>query len=291
MGFRSGFIAIIGSPNAGKSTLMNRLIGAKVAIVSNKAQTTRNKIVGIYTDEECQIVFLDTPGLHSPKNRLGELMVKSAYEATSDVDATVIVIDGKMGIKERDEGIITGHSFTKLIAVINKTDIIEKNRIEETTAKLVSLGVQEVYPISAKTGEGTEHLLAKLKNMLPEGPMYYPEDAITDRPERFVAAEIVREKALLNLRDELPHGVGVTIEKIEELENITNVSALIYCERDSHKAMIIGKRGAMLKKIGSEARVDLQMLFGTKVFLEIWVKVKRDWRNSDRVLKELGYRE
>ena len=291
MGFRSGFIAIIGSPNAGKSTLMNRLIGAKVAIVSNKAQTTRNKIVGIYTDEECQIVFLDTPGLHSPKNRLGELMVKSAYEAASDVDATVIVIDGKMGIKERDEGIIIGHSFTKLIAVINKTDIIEKNKIEETTAKLVSLGVQEVYPISAKTGEGTKHLLAKLKNMLPEGPMYYPEDAITDRPERFVAAEIVREKALLNLRDELPHGVGVTIEKIEELENITNVSALIYCERDSHKAMIIGKRGAMLKKIGSEARVDLQMLFGTKVFLEIWVKVKRDWRNSDRVLKELGYRE
>lgn len=289
MGFRSGFVAIVGSPNAGKSTLMNSFIGTKVAIVSNKAQTTRNKIVGILTGGDYQIVFLDTPGIHMPKNRLGEYMVKTAYEAASDVDMTIMVIDGKIGIRERDESIIRDGGFYNLTAVINKTDLGMDTSFMEK--KLADLGVEHVYKISALKGDGVDELLKSIVAELPEGPMYYPADAITDRPERFVAAELIREKALINLRDEIPHGIGVTIEKIEESESLTHIAALIYCERDSHKSIVIGKKGAMLKKIGSEARPDLEMLFGTKVFLELWVKVKKDWRNSGIMLKELGYRD
>ena len=270
--YRSGFVAIMGSPNVGKSTLMNALIGTKVAIVTEKAQTTRNKVVGILTTEEYQIVFLDTPGLHTPKTKLGEFMVKTAYDAQRDVDLTIMVLDAKMGIRERDEEIIRRLNGPEFLAVINKADIARGERIQELQERLTALGVAILH-------------------FLPPGPQFYPEDMITDRPERFIAAELIREKALLNLRDEIPHGVGVEIEKVEEREHITNVAAVIYCERDSHKGIIIGKRGAMLKKIGAEARADLEMLFGTKVFLELWVKVKEDWRNSQFMLKELGYRE
>ena len=291
--YKSGFIAIMGSPNVGKSTLMNELVGMKVAIVTNKAQTTRNKVVGILTKKDYQMVFLDTPGLHTPSNRLGEFMVKTAYSASQDVDVTLMLIDAKMGIKERDEQIITRLNKGNFIAAINKIDAVSVQRIAELEDKLKLLGVEDeqILQISALNRMGLNELEKKLlKYMLP-GPQFYPEDMVTDRPERFIAAEIIREKALVNLREEVPHGVGVEIEKIEELEDITNVDAVIYCERDSHKGIIIGKKGAMLKLIGSQARTDLEKLFGTKVFLQLWVKVKKDWRNSSHMLKELGYRD
>lgn len=292
-GYKSGFIAIMGSPNVGKSTLMNGLIGEKVAIVTEKAQTTRNKVVGVLTRSDYQMVFLDTPGLHTPKNKLGEYMVKTAYDARRDVDLTVMVIDGKRGIKERDEGIVQKLNAPRFLAVINKIDAISDQRAGELEQKLIGLGVSpgQIMKISAREKIGLPELEERIAGFLPPGPQFYPPDMVTDRPERFIAAELIREKALVNLRDEVPHGLGVEIEKIQETERIVNISAVIYCERRSHKGMVIGKKGAMLKKIGSQARVDLEMLFGGKVFLELWVKVKEDWRNSGFMLKELGYRD
>lgn len=291
MEYKSGFVAIMGSPNVGKSTLMNRLIGMKIAIVSDKAQTTRNKVVGVLTTDDYQIIFLDTPGLHTPKTKLGKYMVDTAYSAQRDVDTTLMVIDAGVGIKERDEQIVQKLNSEYFIAAINKIDKVSAERRAELREKLLSLGVKEekIIEISALNGDGVEKLEKMLVDSLEEGPQYYPPDMVTDRPERFIAAELIREKMLLNLDDEIPHGAGIEIEKVEELENLTKVSAVIYCERDSHKRIIIGARGSMLKKIGSEARQDMQLLFGTKVFLELWVKVKKDWRNSGFMLKELGY--
>lgn len=281
----------MGSPNVGKSTLMNEMIGMKVAIVTDKAQTTRNKVVGILTRNDYQIVFLDTPGLHTPKNRLGEFMVKTAYSAQQDVDVTLMVIDAKVGIKQRDEEIIARLNSDYFIAAINKIDAVKEEKIELLHQKLIDLGVKEdmIIDISALNRINLDKLEEKLLGFMLPGPQFYPEDMVTDRPERFIAAEIIREKVLVNLREEIPHGVGVDIEKVEELETLTNVDAVIYCERDSHKGIIIGKKGAMLKLIGSQARVDLERLFGTRVFLQLWVKVKKDWRNSGHMLKELGY--
>lgn len=281
----------MGSPNVGKSTLMNELIGMKIAIVTNKAQTTRNKVVGILTRDNYQMVFLDTPGLHKPNNRLGEYMVKTAYEAQKDVDVTLMVLDAKVGIKERDEETIKRFLSENFLVAINKTDVSDEKRINGIKEKLLYLGVKDnmIMPISAKEHIGLDKLESRLLDFMIPGPQFYPEDMVTDRPERFIAAEIIREKVLVNLREEVPHGVGVDIEKVEEYEDLTNVDAVIYCDRDSHKGIIIGKKGAMLKKIGSEARTDLERLFGTKVFLQLWVKVKKDWRNSGRMLKELGY--
>lgn len=281
----------MGSPNVGKSTLMNRLIGMKIAIVSDKAQTTRNKVVGVLTTEEYQIIFLDTPGLHTPKTKLGQYMVDTAYSAQRDVDTTLMVIDAGIGIKERDEQTVSRLNSPYFIAAINKIDKVNAARREELRAKLMELGVKEdkIVEISALNGDGVDALERLLVDSLEEGPQYYPPDMVTDRPERFIAAELIREKMLLNLDDEIPHGVGIEIERVEELENLTKVSAVIYCERDSHKRIIIGARGSMLKKIGMEARMDMQLLFGTKVFLELWVKVKKDWRNSGHMLRELGY--
>lgn len=289
--YKSGFVAIMGSPNVGKSTLMNELIGMKIAIVSKKAQTTRNKVVGVLTTEAYQIIFLDTPGLHTPKNKLGKYMVDTAYSAQRDVDVTLMVVDARMGIRERDEEIITRLNSPYFVAAINKIDAVPEAAVEALREKLLSLGVpqERVLAISALHAQGTQALLDKLVSFLQPGPQYYPPDMVTDRPERFIAAELVREKVLENLDKEVPHGVGVEIEKIEELDAITEVSAVIYCERDSHKGIIIGNRGSMLKKIGSEARKDMQLLFGTKVYLQLWVKVKKDWRNSGHMLKELGY--
>jgi len=291
MEYKSGFVAIMGSPNVGKSTLMNRLIGMKIAIVSDKAQTTRNKVVGVLTTDDYQIIFLDTPGLHTPKTKLGKYMVDTAYSAQRDVDTTLMVIDAAVGIKERDEQIVQKLNSEYFIAAINKIDKVSAERRAELKEKLLDLGVKEekIIEISALNGDGVEKLEKMLVDSLEEGPQYYPPDMVTDRPERFIAAELIREKMLLNLDDEIPHGAGIEIEKVEELENLTKVSAVIYCERDSHKRIIIGAKGSMLKKIGSEARQDMQLLFGTKVFLELWVKVKKDWRNSGFMLKELGY--
>ncbi|MBR4078926.1 MAG: GTPase Era [Christensenellaceae bacterium] len=291
MEYKSGFVAIMGSPNVGKSTLMNRLIGMKIAIVSDKAQTTRNKVVGVLTTDDYQIIFLDTPGLHTPKTKLGKYMVDTAYSAQRDVDTTLMVIDAVVGIKERDAMTVERLNNPYFIAAINKIDKVTDERRSELRSKLIELGVAEnmIVEISALNGDGVEKLEKLLVDSLEEGPQYYPPDMVTDRPERFIAAELIREKMLLNLDDEIPHGAGIEIEKVEELENLTKVSAVIYCERDSHKRIIIGARGSMLKKIGMEARMDMQLLFGTKVFLELWVKVKKDWRNSGHMLKELGY--
>ncbi len=291
LNYKSGFVAIMGSPNVGKSTLMNEMIGMKVAIVTDKAQTTRNKVVGILTRENYQIVFLDTPGLHTPKNRLGEFMVKTAYSAQQDVDVTLMVLDAKIGIKNRDEEIIRRLNSDYFIAAINKIDAVNQDKVDSIRQKLVELGVKEnmIVEISALNRINLDKLEQKLLDFMLPGPQFYPEDMVTDRPERFIAAEIIREKVLVNLREEIPHGVGVEIEKIEELETLTNIDAVIYCERDSHKGIIIGKKGAMLKLIGSQARLDLEKLFGTKVFLQLWVKVKKDWRNSGHMLRELGY--
>ncbi len=231
MDFRSGFIAIMGSPNVGKSTLMNEMIGMKVAIVTDKAQTTRNKVVGILTKPDYQMVFLDTPGLHTPKTRLGEYMVKTAYSAQQDVDVTLMLIDARIGIKERDEGIIERLNGDNFIAAINKIDVVSEDRVKQHRDKLISMGVREdmILEISALNRIGLDALEAKLLKFMLPGPMFYPEDMVTDRPERFIAGEIIREKVLVNLREEVPHGVGVDIEKVEEFEDLTNVDAVIYC--------------------------------------------------------------
>lgn len=289
----SGFVSIMGSPNVGKSTLLNALVGEKVAIVTEKAQTTRNKVVGILTRAAYQVVFLDTPGLHTPHNKLGEYMVKTAYEANRDVDLTIMVVDGIIGILQRDAEILQKLNCDRFLVLINKIDAIKPERVRELMDKLEALGIAEeaICTASAREGWGLPELERKIVSFLPPGPQYYPEDMITDRPERFLASELIREKALLCLREEIPHGVGVEIEKVEEAGKITNVSAVIYCERESHKGIIIGKKGSMLKKIGTEARKDLEMLFGTQVFLQLFVKVKEDWRNSGFMLKTLGYKD
>lgn len=291
--YRSGFVSILGSPNVGKSTLMNALVGQKVAIATGKAQTTRNKVTGILTRGEYQIVFLDTPGIHTPKNKLGEYMVRTAYEANRDVDVTLLLLDAKVGVGARDQEILSRLPRRNRLVVINKIDAISREKVQAIREQLCALDVvdEQILEISATQGTGLAALEAQIVSLLPPGPQFYPEDMVTDRPERFIAAELIREKALLNLREEVPHGIGVEIEKIEELEGLTDVRALIVCERDSHKGIIIGKKGAMLKKIASEARIDLERLFGTQVYLEVFVKVKEDWRNSMQMLRELGYKK
>ncbi len=288
---KSGFVAILGSPNVGKSTLLNAIIGEKIAIVTDKAQTTRNRIVGILTKENYQIVFLDTPGIHDPKTKLGKYMVKTAYSAEKDVDITLMLVDAKIGIRERDREIISKLDKSRLIVAINKADIVSKEILAKHKMLLESLGVETVFIISAKYSEGLPNLERELAKRLMPGPQFYPADMHTDMPERFIASELIREKMLLNLRDEIPHGVGIEIEKYEEKENLTNIGAVIYCERNSHKGIIIGKKGAMLKKIGMESRRDLEMMTGTKVFLELYVRVKEDWRNSTLMLGSLGYKD
>ena len=291
--YRSGFVSILGSPNVGKSTLMNALVGQKVAIATGKAQTTRNKVTGILTRGEYQIVFLDTPGIHTPKNKLGEYMVRTAYEANRDVDVTLLLLDAKVGVGARDQEILSRLPRRNRLVVINKIDAISREKLQAIREQLCALDVvdEQILEISATQGTGLAALEAQIVSLLPPGPQFYPEDMVTDRPERFISAELIREKALLNLREGVPHGIGVEIEKIEELEDLTDVRALIVCERDSHKGIIIGKKGAMLKKIASEARIDLERLFGTQVYLEVFVKVKEDWRNSMHMLRELGYKK
>jgi len=291
---KSAFIAIVGSPNVGKSTLMNYIVGAKVAIVSGKPQTTRNKIVGVVTGRDFQMVFLDTPGIHSAKNKLGEYMVKTAFDSTRDVEAVLFVCDGKYGLGERDKEIVRQlvKGGLPILGAVNKTDAIRKEQSVAVAEDLHAAGLETgVFQISAKTGEGVDELMAALKTHLVPGPKYYPDDEYTDQPERAIAGEMIREKALELLREEVPHGVGVQIEKVSEREeqDIVDVAATIICERNSHKGIIIGKGGKMLKRIGTDARGDLEMLFGTKVFLELWVKVEENWRDSRRVMKELGY--
>ena len=294
MEHKSAFIAIVGRPNVGKSTIMNRIVGAKVAIVSKKPQTTRNKIVGVVTGQDYQMVFLDTPGVHSPRNRLGEYMVKTAYDSARDVEAILFMCDAQRGIEKEDLDILQKllRSGSAIVAAVNKTDAAGKQGSLDAVQKLRDAGYEgEAYLVSAKTGEGVDELLAVLKKFLIPGPRYYPDDEYTDQPERVIAAEMIREKALRLLMEEVPHGIGVSIDSVKHREDkdIVDVTATIICERNTHKGIIIGHGGKMLKRIGTEARKDLEMLFGTKVYLELWVKVEEGWRDSTRVMRELGY--
>lgn len=291
--FRSGFIAILGRPNVGKSSIMNRIVGEKVAIVSNHPQTTRNKLLGVATGEDWQIVFVDTPGLHKPRTKLGEYMMKSASDAREGVDAVLAVVDGqKIGSGDRAVlADIQNMKCPKFLA-INKIDIVTPEKLMPQLAELDVQAFDQVFSVSARTGENIDVLTRKLIEAMPEGPKYFPDDMITDQPERVMCAEIIREKALHNLRDEIPHGIGVEMMQIKKMsDNLTEIHATVYCERDSHKSIIIGKQGSMLGKIGREARVDIERLLGTKVMLKLWVKVRLDWRNRAGDLRTLGYED
>ncbi len=291
--FRSGFVAILGRPNVGKSSLMNRFVGEKVAIISNHPQTTRNKLLGVATGEDWQVVFVDTPGLHKPRTKLGEFMVKTAEDAKEGVDAVLCVVDGQH-IGAGDMAVMRDLAkmrCPKFLAV-NKIDIVPEDKLFPQLSQLHDIGFDQIVSTSARTGENVDVLMKLLIKAMPEGPKYFPDDMITDQPERVMCAEIIREKALRNLRDEVPHGVGVEMLQIKKLsENLTEIHANVYCERASHKSIIIGKQGAMLQKIGSEARTDIERLLGTKVMLKLWVKVREDWRNRAGDLRTLGYEE
>ncbi len=291
--FKSGFCVLCGRPNVGKSTLMNHFVGQKVAIVSPKPQTTRNTIRGIVTEKDYQIVFLDTPGIHKPKCKLNEFMVKTQKEAAVGADFTCVMLDITQPIGQTDEHIIKEYaqSDENCAIVLNKIDCVEKEKVLATLSRLAEYNVP-IVPVSASTGEGCDELLKMICEHLPEGPQYFPEDMVCDYPERFLASELIREKALLNLSDEVPHGIGVDISQMQEQDNGNiRISADIYCERESHKGIIIGKKGAMIKKIGTEAREELEFLLDTKVYIELFVKVKENWRNSSATLKDLGYTE
>ena len=290
--FKSGFAAIIGMPNVGKSTLLNYIAGQKIAIISNKPQTTRNKILAIHTTDTCQIVFTDTPGIHKPHNKLGEFMVKVANESMNEMDIVLFVVDATRPINEMEKEIARNIDKTGVpaILVINKVDAVKKEDLLPIIADYSSLHeFSSIIPLSAKTGDGAELLLKDIEALMPEGPMFYYEDMVTDQPEKQIAAEIIREKLLWLLDKEVPHGIAIEIEKMQELSDITKIYAVIYCEKGSHKGIVIGKNGEMLKRIGQKARVDIEEMLDKKVYLELWVRVKDDWRNSDRMIKNFGY--
>ena len=289
--FLSGFAAIVGRPNVGKSTMMNAMVGEKVAIVSNRPQTTRNRIMGVATDPDWQIVFLDTPGLHKPRTKLGEYMVKSVEDAMEGIDVLLVLVDVSE-IGPQDRAIVTEMASrrVKKILVLNKTDLVDEARLMAAIASFSDAGYDAIIPLSARSGKGMDELRRVIVSYLPEGPKYFPDDMMTDQPERLICAEIIREKALLHLRDEVPHGIGVEMMAINKLsDSLTEIHATIYCERASHKGIIIGKQGAMLRTIGAEARRDIEGLLGTKVNLQLWVKVREDWRNRMDDLRTLGY--
>ena len=292
--YKSGFVSIIGVPNVGKSTLLNQIAGQKIAIISDKPQTTRNKILAIHTTDTEQIVFTDTPGIHKPHNRLGEYMVRVAKESMTDTDVLLLVVDATKKIQETERSIAEGlHALgIPCILVINKVDAVRKETLLPLIADYSSLyPFEEIVPISAKTGDGTDLLLDKIKGYLEEGPQFYYEDMVTDQPEKQIAAEIIREKLLWLLDKEVPHGIAIEVSKMQELSKITNIYVTINCEKASHKGIIIGKGGEMLKKIGSLARGDIEKMLDKKVYLELWVRVKPDWRNNNYLMKNFGFGE
>ncbi|MDO4745044.1 MAG: GTPase Era [Bacillota bacterium] len=298
---KTGFVAIIGRPNVGKSTLLNSILGEKIAITTDKPQTTRNTIRGIYTHyadealkEDMQLVFIDTPGIHRPRTKLGEFMTDSAVGTFKEVDAIIFIVDDKLSSGPGDKYItdLLDNVTTPKILVINKIDKLGPEEFEEIYKEYDELGIfEDIIGTSAKEGQNVEHVIKACSEFMEEGPMFFPDDMITEHPERFIVSEIIREKILMYLQDEVPHGVAVEIERYKEERDITRINAVIYCERKSHKGMIIGKGGRKLKGIGKSAREEIEALLGTKVYLELWVKVKENWRDSDIALSNFGYKD
>ncbi|MBS4194719.1 GTPase Era [Lederbergia citri] len=294
--YKSGFISIIGRPNVGKSTFLNHVIGQKISIMSDKPQTTRNKVQGVLTSNDSQMIFIDTPGIHKPKHKLGDFMMKIAINTLKEVDLILCMINADEGFGRGDEFIIEKLKDvrTPVFLVINKIDLVQPDTLLSIIDQYNELyEFKEVVPISALEGNNIDRLLMQIKHYLPEGPQYYPEDQITDHPERFIVSELIREKALHLTREEVPHSIAVLIDKMERKDNqdIIHIMATIIVERDSQKGIVIGKQGKMLKEIGQRARVDIENLLGSKVFLELWVKVQKDWRNKAFHLRDYGFKE
>lgn len=295
MAYKSGFVSVVGRPNVGKSTLLNRIIGEKITIVSDKPQTTRNKIQLIYTEDNAQIVFLDTPGMQEPKNKLGTYMLGVSKNTLSDVDIVLFLVEPGQVFGAMDRMIleILQEIHTPVILLLNKVDTLDEDETERLLAVYrMQPRFTDVLPISALSGEGVDAFLQQLISLLPEGPQYFPDDMITDQPEKFIAAEMIREKAMLHLREEIPHGIVVEILRMKEREgtDLVDIEANVFVEKKSHKGMVIGKGGQMLKTIGTEARQDIERLLGSRIHLQLWVKVADRWRNEAARLKEFGYK-
>lgn len=298
---KTGFVSIIGRPNVGKSTLLNGILGEKIAITTDKPQTTRNTIRGIYThyadgelDEDVQIVFIDTPGIHRPRTKLGEYMTDAATGTLREVDAVVLMVDEELSKGPGDKYIVEllDDVTTPKLLVINKIDKMPPDIFEKIYKEYEAVGIfEDIIGVSAKEGKNIDVLIKSVVGFMDEGPMYFPDDMVTENPERFVVSEIIREKILMYMQDEIPHGVAVNIELFREEKDMTRISTVIYCEKRSHKGMIIGKGGRKLKGIGKSARKEIEALLGTKVFLELWVKVKENWRDSDVALSDFGYKD
>lgn len=292
--FKSGFVTLIGRPNVGKSTLMNYLIGQKIAITSNKPQTTRNRIQTVLTTDEGQIVFVDTPGIHKAKNKLGEYMVNVTEKTLNEVDVVLWLVEPTTFIGAGEQHIAKQLQRVKtpVILVINKVDSVKREEILPAIAAYKDIyDFADIVPVSARSGDNTDELLRVIMKYLPYGPQFYDEDTVTDQPERQIVAELIREKALHSLQDEIPHGIAVAIDRMKMQNKVMHIDATIICERDSHKGIIIGKQGSMLKKIGSTARYEIERMLDCKVNLKLWVKVKKDWRDSEFLMKNFGYRE
>jgi len=290
--FKSGFVSVIGRANVGKSTLINSLVGEKISIVSDKPQTTRYNALGIYHGEDVQIIFTDTPGIHKPKNKLGEHMVKSVTSSLNEVDAVLLVVDGGRDISEVERNITANlkETNTPVVLAINKIDLLKKEALLPIIANYSTLyPFSAIVPISAKKNDGVSSILTELAQFLPEGPKFYPDDMITDQPERQIIAEIIREKLLWMLNEEVPHGIAIEVLQMENKPGIVNVSANIFCEKQSHKGIIIGKNGELLKKIGTISREEMEKRLNKKVYLQLWVRVKENWRNNNYLMKNLGF--
>ena len=291
---KSGFVSIIGRPNVGKSTFMNRVIGHKIAIMSDKAQTTRNKIQGVMTREDAQIIFLDTPGIHKPKHKLGDYMMRVAKNTLSEIDAIMFMVNVNEDIGRGDEYIMEmlKNVKTPVFLVLNKIDLVHPDALMPKIENKTYMDFTEIVPISALEGLNVDHFIDVLKDYLPEGPKYYPDDQISDHPEQFVVGEIIREKILHLTSEEIPHAIGVNVDRmIKESEERVRIEATIFVERDSQKGIVIGKGGKKLKEVGKRARRDIEMLLGSKVYLELWVKVQKDWRNKVNFIRQMGYVE
>ncbi|MBF7016997.1 GTPase Era [Staphylococcus durrellii] len=295
MEHKSGFVSIIGRPNVGKSTFVNRVIGHKIAIMSDKAQTTRNKIQGVMTEEDAQIIFLDTPGIHKPKHKLGDYMMRVARNTLSEIDAIMFMVNVNEGIGRGDEFIMEMLKSVKtpVFLVLNKIDLVHPDKLMPIIEEYQTyMDFTEIIPMSALEGHNVEHFLSVLKSYLPEGPKYYPDDQISDHPEQFVVGELIREKILHLTSEEIPHAIGVNVDRmVKEDEDKVRIEATIFVERDSQKGIVIGKGGKKLKEVGKRARQDIERLLGSKVYLELWVKVQKDWRNKVNFIRQMGYVE